>query len=332
MELRQLGSSELKVTPVILGAWAIGGWWWGGSDDDKAIAAINAALDAGINCIDTAPMYGFGHSEKIVGKAIQGRRNQAIIATKCGLRWDLSQGEHFFDDSTPEQGDFTVYRNLGRDSILWECEQSLQRLGVDHIDLYQCHWSDETTPLSETMEALTGLLDEGVIGAIGVSNFTPELIAECLQYGPVHTSQPKFSLLTRASLADIIPSCHEHGVASIVYSSMEQGILTGKVTPDRQYEEGDKRPEKNPWFQPDNLNRALAVLEETVRPIAERHDATLAQVALAWTISEPGITCALAGARTAEQARENAAAMQVRLSDEEHAELLAAFEALGEPE
>ncbi len=302
MQLRQLGTSDLEVTPIILGTWAIGGWWWGGSDDDRAIEAINAALDAGINCIDTAPMYGFGHSEKVVGEAIRGRR------------------------------DFTVYRNLKRDSIRWECEQSLERLGVDHIDLYQCHWPDATTPLSETMEALTGLLDEGVIGAIGVSNFSAEMIEECLQYGPVHTSQPKFSLLTREHLDGVIAYCHEHDIASIVYSSMEQGILTGKVTLDREYEEGDKRPDKNPWFRPRNLKRALAVLEETAQPIADRHNATLAQVALAWTIAEPGITCALAGARNAEQARENAGAMELELSEQERAEILAAFESLGEAE
>ncbi len=332
MQLRQLGTSDLEVTPIILGTWAIGGWWWGGSDDDRAIEAINAALDAGINCIDTAPMYGFGHSEKVVGEAIRGRRDEVVIATKCGLRWDLAEGEHFFDDSTPQRGEFTVYRNLKRDSIRWECEQSLERLGVDHIDLYQCHWPDATTPLSETMEALTGLLDEGVIGAIGVSNFSAEMIEECLQYGPVHTSQPKFSLLTREHLDGVIAYCHEHDIASIVYSSMEQGILTGKVTLDREYEEGDKRPDKNPWFRPRNLKRALAVLEETAQPIADRHNATLAQVALAWTIAEPGITCALAGARNAEQARENAGAMELELSEQERAEILAAFESLGEAE
>jgi len=330
MQLRQLGTSDLEVTPIILGTWAIGGWWWGGSDDDRAIEAINAALDAGINCIDTAPMYGFGHSEEVVGQAIRGRRDEVVLATKCGLRWDLAEGERFFDDSTPERGDFTVYRNLKRDSIRWECEQSLERLGVDHIDLYQCHWPDDTTPLSETMETMTGLLDEGVIGAIGVSNFTAGMIEECLRDGPVHTSQPKFSLLARASLADVIPYCHEHDVASIVYSSIEQGILTGKVTLDRDFAAGDKRLDKNPWFQPENLEKALGVLQETVQPIAERHDATLAQVALAWTISEPGITCALAGARNAEQARENAGAMEVALSEQERAEILAAFEALGE--
>jgi methylglyoxal reductase len=331
MQLRQLGSSDLEVTPVIFGAWAIGGWWWGGTDDDDAVEAINAALDAGINCIDTAPMYGFGHSERVVGEAIKGRRDEVVIATKCGLRWDLAEGEHFFDDTTPERGSFSVYRNLRRDSILWECEQSLERLGVEVIDLYQCHWSDNTTPLSETMAALSQLLEDGLVRAIGVSNFTSEMIEECLKYGPLHTSQPKFSLLTRAGLADMIPFCHEHNIASIVYSSMEQGVLTGKVTPGREYSDGDKRAEKNPWFRPENLERALKVLRETVQPIADAHNATLAQVALAWTIAEPGITCALAGARTADQARENAAAMQVQLSEGERAAILGAFEALGEP-
>lgn len=331
MELRQIGTSDLRATPVVFGAWAIGGWLWGGTDDDRAVEGIHAALDAGLNAIDTAAVYGFGHSERIVGRAIAGRRDEALVFTKCGLRWDETPGRHHFDSQTNEGTPVTINRNLTRDSILYECEQSLQRLGVDCIDLYQCHWPDPNTPVAETMGALTELLDQGLIRAIGVSNFTPEMIAECLQYGPVHCSQPKFSLLDRQHLDAVIAWCAQHEIGTVVYSPMEQGILTGKVTPDRQFAEGDARTGK-PWFQPRNLSRALEVIEQTMRPIADAHGCTLAQLTLAWTIAAPGITCALAGARNAEQAVENAGAIDVELSADEHARILAAFEELGPPE
>ena len=330
MELRQIGASGLQSTPVVFGAWAIGGWLWGGTDDEKAVEGINAALDAGVNAIDTAAVYGFGHSERIVGQAIAGRRDQVLVFTKCGLRWDGTPGSHHFDSQTNDGEPVTITRNLTRDSILFECEQSLQRLGVDCIDLYQCHWPDPNTPARETMGALAELLDQGLIRAIGVSNFTPDMIAECLEHGPVHCSQPKFSLLDRQHLHGVIAWCAARDIGTVVYSPMEQGILTGKVTLDRQFAEGDARTGK-PWFQPQNLPRALEVINDVMRPIADRHNCTLAQLTLAWTIAAPGITCALAGARDADQARENAGAMAVRLSGDEHAEILAAFEALGEP-
>lgn len=330
MQLRQIGTSDLMATPIVFGAWAIGGWLWGGTDDEKAIEGIHAALDAGINAIDTAAVYGFGHSERIVGQAIAGRRDQVLIFTKCGLRWDATPGQHHYDSKMNDGTPVTINRNLSRDSILWECEQSLERLGVDYIDLYQCHWPDANTPLSETMSALTELLDQGLIRAIGVSNFTPEMIAECLQYGPIHCSQPKFSLLDRQNLSGVIAWCAERNIASIVYSPLEQGILTGKVTLDRKFPADDIRSTR-PWYKPENLARALEVIEHTMRPIAEAHGCTLAQLTLAWTIAAPGITCALAGARNAEQAIENAGAMKVQLSEDERAQILAAFEALGDP-
>lgn len=160
MELRKLGKSELEVPVIIFGAWAIGGWLWGGTDDKKAVAAIHKALDLGMTCIDTAPVYGFGHSEEIVGRAIKGRRSEAIIATKCGLRWDSDIGEFFFETEDNRGKPLKIYRNLKKDSIRKECELSLKRFGVDVIDLYQCHWPDSTTPLDETMEALLRLKEE----------------------------------------------------------------------------------------------------------------------------------------------------------------------------
>lgn len=324
MELRPIGTSEIRATPIVFGAWAIGGWLWGGTDDEQAVAAIHAALDAGINAIDTAPVYGMGHSERIVGEAISERRAEALVFTKCGLRWDLEVGQHHLDTVNNEGKPVSLYRNLRRDSILRECEQSLERLGLDCLDLYQCHWPDPTTPIKETMGALVELLDQKMIRAIGVSNFPAELIAECLAYGPVHCSQPKFSLLSRENYDGVIAWCAEHDIASIVYSSLEQGLLTGKVSVDRVFNEGDQRNTK-PWFTRENIERVNAVIDEVVRPIAEAHQATVAQVTLAWTIAAPGITCALAGARNPEQARENAGAMDLTLSDDEFEAIREAF-------
>ncbi|MGC9320487.1 MAG: aldo/keto reductase [Armatimonadota bacterium] len=330
MQLRQIGTSDLEATPIVFGAWAIGGWLWGGTDDEKAVEGINAAIDAGINAIDTAPVYGFGHSERVVGEGIRDRRDEVLIFTKCGLRWDHDQGQHHFDSENADGEPVEIYRDLTRDSILWECERSLERLGVDHIDLYQCHWPDQTTPLEETMGALVELLDQGMIRAIGVSNFTSEMIDECLAYGPVHSSQPKFSLLSRENYDDVIAWCDDHEIASVVYSPLEQGLLTGKVTPDREFREGDQRRDK-PWFTEENIRRVNAVIDDVMRPIAQRHDATVAQVTLAWTIAAPGITCALAGARNATQATENAGAMSVNLSEEQYRQIRDAFWAIEGP-
>lgn len=329
MIYRQLGDSDIKVSAVTFGAWAIGGWWWGGTDDDPAIAAIQAGIDAGITCIDTAPMYGFGHSEEVVGRAVKGRRDQVVIATKCGLIWDRAEGEYFFE-AQDEGGAHPVYRCLSRKSILQECDLSLQRLGVDVIDLYQCHWMDSTTPLDETMDALVTLRDAGKIRAIGLSNFTPEAIEECIDYGPVHSHQPKFSLLSREHLDGVIRYTDSKGIASIVYSSLEQGLLTGSVTLDRKFPRGDGRA-KQPWFKPANRKRVLQVLEESIQPIADEHNATLGQIAIAWTIQAPGITSALVGARTPQQVAENAAAADIHLTPEEQLYIYAAFDALDEP-
>jgi len=329
MIYRQLGDSDVEVPVVVFGAWAIGGWWWGGSDDEQAIQAINRAAELGVNCIDTAPMYGFGHSEEVVGKAIKGRRDEFTIATKCGLVWDRTDGQRFFD-TEESPGQHTVYRCLKKDNILRECDMSLRRLGVDVIDIYQCHWMDDTTPLSETMEALVELYEAGKIRAIGMSNFTAEAIEECLSYGPVHSHQPKFSLLDRQHLGGVIDYTRHKNIGTVVYSTLEQGMLTGKVTVDRTFAQGDKRVNQ-PWFKLENRRRALEVLQRDIQPIADAHGATLAQTAIAWTLSAPGITSALVGARNPLQAQENAAAADIALSDEEYDSILAAFESLGAP-
>ncbi len=331
MIYRRLGESDIEVSAVIFGAWAIGGWWWGDTDDELAIEAIRAAVDGGITTIDTAPMYGFGHSEEVVGRAVKGIADKVVLATKCGLVWSRTDGEYFFETPDPQGKTVPIYRVLKKDSIIAECEASLSRLGVDCIDLYQCHWMDSTTALEETMEALVTLRDQGKIRAIGLSNFTPEAIEQCAGYGPIAGHQPKFSLLDRQNLDGVISFTHSRGIGTIVYSPLEQGMLTGKVTMDREFPEGDYRAGQ-PWFRPANRRRVLDVLQTQIDPIARAHGATLSQVAIAWTVGAPGITAAIVGARNGEQARANAAGADVPLTEPEREEILRAFEALGDPE
>jgi methylglyoxal reductase len=329
MELRRLGTSDLEVTPVIYGAWVIGGIFWGGADDRESIGAIQASLDSGINCIDTAPMYGCGKSEELVGKAIQGRRESVIIATKCGLRWDSKEGQPFFNVKQFGGEDRMVHRNLRPDSIRLECERSLKRLGVNTIDLYQCHWPDPTTPLEDSMAELVKLKDEGKIREIGVSNFVPEMIDTYRSIGPVASAQPKYSPLDRAIERDLLPYCREKKVGVIVYSPLERGILTGKVSMDRQFPPTDTR-HNAPWYRPENRKRVLDALQR-LKPTAEKHDATLSQLVIAWVFHQPGINAAIVGGRNAEQAKENAGAMKIELEDTELAEIRQVFEGLSSP-
>jgi len=331
LEYRQLGNSDLKVSPIIFGAWAAGGWFWGPQDDDDSVRAIQAAIDAGINCIDTAPIYGMGHSEEVVGKAIKGRRDKVFLATKCGLRWDTpGEGSNPWTYKGLDSTECTVVRNLRKAAIVAEAEQSLKRLGTDVIDLYQCHWPDPSAPIAETMEAMVTLKQQGKIRAIGVSNFTPEMMAECLCHAPLASDQPPYSLLRRDIEADVLPFCRQHNVGVIVYSPLEQGILTGRVTMERTFPEGDYRSGR-PWFQPANRRRILDALEK-VRPIAEAHNATLGQVAAAWIIAQPGVAAAIVGARNPDQARENARAADIRLSAADLQTIRSTFEALGKPQ
>jgi len=329
MELRKLGKSDLKVTPVVFGAWAIGGWFWGGTDDAEAVTAIRAAVDEGINTIDTAPMYGFGHSEEIVGKALKGIRDKVIVATKCGLRWNRTDGDFHFVAQDEQNRSHQIYKVLKPDSIIEECDLSLKRLNVDVIDLYQCHWPDTTTPIADTMGALMKLKEQGKIRAVGVSNFTPAMMRECLNAAPLASDQPKYSLLAREIEADVLPFCRENNIGVIVYSPLAQGLLTGKVTMDRQFAPGDLRV-NTPWFQPQNRQRVLDALGR-IRPIADAHRATLGQVAINWVINTPGVTSAIVGARNAAQVRENVHAAEFRLSEEEQSFIRSTFESLGKP-
>ena len=326
MEYRQLGESDLKVSAVTMGTWAIGGWMWGGTDEAAAIAAIQKAIDRGMTSIDTAPIYGMGLSEEIVGKAIAGRRDEVQVRTKYGMRWDLAEGKRWFGTQTPAGKDVTVYLCANADSIVEECERSLQRLGVDVIDLYQCHWRDVTTPVEETMAAVDKLLTAGKIRAAGVSNFTAEEITAAKAVIPLASNQPPYSMLKRDIEAEIVPCCIENNVGLVVYSTLQLGLLTGKVTPDREFADGDQR-RNDPMFSPENHRRVSAFLE-AIRPVADGHNATLAQLAINWTIHRPGITVALVGARSPAQAAENAAAADFTLTDEEAATINAELDKL----
>jgi aryl-alcohol dehydrogenase-like predicted oxidoreductase len=313
MRYTSLGTTDLALPAVSFGAWAIGGWFWGGTDDALAIEAIHAGIDAGITCIDTAPTYGMGHSETVVGKAIQGKRDQVILATKCGMRWDRAEGQRMIDTEMNDGTPCTIYRNGRPDSIEEECENSLRRLGTDVIDLYQVHWPDSTWPLDDTMATLLKLKEAGKIRAIGVSNFDTEMIALCQTQGTVDSIQPRYNALQRDPEEALLPYCVAHHIGVLAYSPIAQGLLTGKVGMERRFPEGDIR-NKNPLFQPENRRAVLAMLER-VQPVAEKHGVTLGQLFTAWVTHQPGVTTALVGARNAAQAQENAVAGTVTLDE-----------------
>lgn len=310
MQYRSLGRSGIQASVVGLGAWAIGGWMWGGSEERKSIRAIQAALDAGINLIDTAPGYGLGLSETIVGKAIAGRRDRIILATKCGLVWHLEKGRPFLKEAGK-----TLHRYLGPESIRYEVEQSLRRLNTDIIDLYQTHWQDSSTPIEKTMETLLDLKKQGKIRAIGVSNCAVEQVEEYRRTGSVDAVQEKYSMLDRAMDTGYLPYCLNHNIAVLAYSPLANGLLTGTVGPERQFPSDDLRHD-NPRFSVENRRAILALLEE-MRPIAERLRLTISQLVIAWTAAQPGITHVLTGIRDENQARENAAAGSAALSRED---------------
>lgn len=331
MQYRELGQSGLRASVVGLGTWVLGGGAiWGQEPQDKeSIRTIHAALDRGINLIDTAPVYGFGRSEHVVGQAIKDRRDQVILATKCGLWWEDEQGAAF----TQLEGKF-IRRSLKPATIRIEIENSLRRLGTDYIDLYQTHWqaiAPEKTPISETMACLLALKQAGKIRAIGVSNVSLEELQEYTRCGEIATNQPRYSLLYRDIEKTILPWCLTHHIATLAYSPLEQGLLTGKVGMDRHFQPNEWRSnlDWNPWFKPANRVRVLALLESW-RPLTEAYQCTLAQLVIAWTVAQPGVTHALCGARRVEQVEENAVSGQVKLSSETVALMTEAVGALGE--
>jgi aryl-alcohol dehydrogenase-like predicted oxidoreductase len=300
MEHRRLGKSELNVSAIGLGTWAIGGTFWGQTDESAAIAAIQRAIDSGINLIDTAPIYGDGHSEEMVGKAIKGRRHQVVIATKCGVRL---KGAVLINDLTPK-------------SLRKEVEVSLKLLGTDVIDLYQCHWPDPNTPIEDTMAEMAKMKTEGKIRAIGVSNFDAALLKKAQKVAQLASNQVQYSLLNRDIEKELIPFCREQDIGILTYGPMGGGILSGKYKQKPKFEEGDARSFFYNYYQEPQWTKVQALLKE-MEKIAARHGKPVAHVAINWVRQQPGITSALVGARNPQQAEANAAAGSWQLSAEE---------------
>jgi aryl-alcohol dehydrogenase-like predicted oxidoreductase len=310
MQTRQFGRTELQTTPIGFGAWAIGGTgWkaaWGPQDDNDSIGAIHRAIDLGINWIDTAAVYGIGHSEEVVGRAIGGRADRPLIFTKCG---------RVTDDAGNPTG------NLKAESIRGECDASLRRLGLDVIDLYQIHWPQPDEDVEEAWTTLAELQAEGKVRHIGVSNFNVEQMRRAQSIAPIASLQPPYSLLRREIEDEILPFCQEHNIAVIVYSPMASGLLTGAMTAERARNlPSDDWRRNNPQFQEPRLSRNLQLVEQ-LRQIGERHGRSPGEVAIAWTLRHPAVTGAIVGSRRAEQVDGVAGAADFRLSDDEIAEI-----------
>lgn len=316
MKYRKIGNSDLELSVVTFGAWAAGGWMWGGTERADAVKAIRESYELGVTSIDTAPVYGQGTSEEIVGEAIKDiPRDKVQILTKYGLRWDTTKGQHFFDSFDNSGKAIRLYRYSGKESIIRECEESLRRLGTDYIDLYQIHWADPTTPIQETMEAVDKLIQEGKVRYAGVCNYNVEQMAEARKYVNLVSNQVPYSMVKRDIEKDVIPYVLENGLSVLAYSPLERGLLTGKMKPGHQFGEGDHRAGV-PFFRDENI-RLTNVFLEKIKPLAEEKNATLGQLVIRWTVEQPGITIALVGARNAAQAIQNAKAMALELTTDE---------------
>lgn len=310
MQTRPFGNTDMQITPIGFGAWAIGGGgWasgWGPQDDEQSISTINRALDLGINWIDTAAVYGLGRSEEVVGRAIQGRSEKPYVFTKCSLVWDENR---------------KVSNSLKADSIRKECEDSLRRLQTDVIDLYQIHWPNPDPDIEEGWSTLAELQKEGKVRWIGVSNFNVEQLKRAQAIAPVSSLQPPYHLLKPEVEEAILPYCLEQGIGVINYSPMASGLLTGKMTPERieNLPEDDWRKGNENFTEP-KLSRNLE-LANLLREIGDRHNKSAGVVAIAWTLRHPAVTGAIVGARRPDQVDEIVDAAEFRLTDGEIAEI-----------
>jgi aryl-alcohol dehydrogenase-like predicted oxidoreductase len=310
MQTKRLGNSDLRITPLGIGAWAMGGaGWafsWGPQDDDDSIAAIRAGLDAGLNWIDTAPVYGLGHSEEVVARAVAGISPRPYVFTKCERTWDA---------------DGNIVKSLKKDSIQRECEASLKRLSTDAIDLYQIHWPEPDEDLEEGWETLVRLKEEGKVRNIGVSNHNASQLARISKIALPTSLQPPYSLVSPESEESTLPYCGEHAIGVIVYSPMRNGLLSGTMTKERvaSLPSEDVR-RRMPPFQEPNLSRNLELVEK-LREIGDRHGRTPGEVAIAWTLRRPEVTAAIVGLRNASQLAGVIGAADFRLSDGEVKEI-----------
>ncbi len=286
MEFVDIPGTSMRVSRVALGTWAMGGWMWGGSNESDAVRTIHAALDRGINLIDTAPVYGFGRSEEIVGKALAvgGRRKRAFIATKVGLDWK---------DGKP-------FRNAGKARIIEEAEDSLRRLQTDVIDLYQVHWPDPHTPVAEVAEAMGELHRAGKVRAIGVSNFSPAQMEEFRKVAPLHTAQPPYNLFERAIEGDVLPYCRDRDIAVLAYGSLCRGLLSGSMSKSSQFT-GDDLRKSDPKFLPPRFEQYLAAVKKLDQFAREHYGRRVIQLAVRWVLDRGEMNIALWGARRADQ-------------------------------
>jgi len=278
-------TTGVQISRVGLGTWAIGGWMWGGTDDDASIATIDRALEEGITLIDTAPAYGQGHSEEVVGRALRGKRRRAVIATKVGLAWD-------------DRGN--VHRDASRARITAEVEDSLRRLQTDYIDIYQVHWPDPATPIEETAETMNGLFQAGKIRAIGVSNFSPAQMDQFRAVAPLHTVQPPYNMFERGAEGDVLPYVIAHRLTSLTYGALCRGLLSGSMSETTTFS-GDDLRRTDPKFKPPlygHYLRAVRRLDELARQRFGKH---VIHLAIAWTLAQPGVGAILWGARRPEQ-------------------------------
>jgi methylglyoxal reductase len=332
MKHMTLGTSGIEASVVGLGTWVTGGGtvWGEDPDDNESIRTIHAALDGGVNLIDTAPAYGFGRSEEVVGKAIKGRRDSVVLATKCGLLWDDPRGSEF----TEFDGRWLM-RSTRPDTIQEEIEASLTRLGTDCIDLYQVHWPSippKLTPIADTMACLMKLKDEGKIRAIGLCNMSIEELEEYCGCGDIASDQLRYSMLIRETEEEVLPLCAKKGLATLTYMSLEQGLLTGKVGMDRVFRDDEFRSnfDWNPWFAPVNRQRVVDMLNGW-EDLTAKYECSLAQLVIAWTAAQDGVTHVLCGARRVDQAEQNAAAGALTIEADDLARIRADAEGLGAP-
>jgi aryl-alcohol dehydrogenase-like predicted oxidoreductase len=312
LKIAQLGRTGMEITQIGFGAWAIGGgnweFGWGSQEDEESIAAIHYALEHGINWIDTAAAYGFGHSEEVVGRALEGVSERPYVFTKCSLL---------------EGPGRRVEHSLKRDSVLREAEASLKRLNVDAIDLYQIHWPNPEPDIEEGWAAMAELKEQGLVRHIGVSNFDVDQLRRIQSIAPVETLQPQYSLIERDIEQDVLPYCRREGIGVIVYSPMGSGLLSGKMTRERieDMPDDDWRRE-DPRFQDPQLTENLELVER-LRVIAERHHTVPGAVAVAWTLRHPAVDAAIVGFRRPDQVEPLLAAANLELSDEEIQEIQA---------
>lgn len=309
---------KLPEFPMVLGTWRLSGWMWGGSDKQTAIRTIDAALDCGIDGIDTAPIYGFGRIEEWIGEAIYGRRHRFYIADKCGMVWNSEFGKRAFESDAQavvKNGAYRVRRWLYPDSIRGELESSLRRLKTDFIDLYQVHWYDDLTPWEDVMETLLRFKEEGKIGEIGLCNVSTEKILRCLKTASVASDQERLSLLDRKTEKNNAAFCRRRGIGFFAYSPLASGLLASESTADKRYSLTDQRS-VSPRFQPEKRLRAAALLGELL-PFREKYGLDCAGFALAWVLNVNGVTHVLAGAGNPAQIKNSRQAVGIRFTEED---------------